>query len=411
MKTLQILVTIAWRNLWRNKVRSGVVVLAMTMGIWACIFLAGFSVGMNDQRTDSALSTYVGFAQVHAKGWEEDRSVDLLIPNLNQITDRSKEIPGYVAHSPRLVETGMAASSYGALGVQVMGVDPAMDTLVYDLQTRLIDGEFLPKSRRVPKAYVGESLAEELKLEVGSKFQVTLQDISGYSTQALFHVGGIFKTVSSQYDKSTILIRREDMAGLIGVDANAAHEIVYKIDSKEQAIVWAEALAADFPNAEVMSWKEVSPELGYADDMMATSLYIFIGIIIMAISFGILNTMLMAILERRRELGMLMAVGMNKRRTFFMVMIETVFLGAVGAPIGILVGHVSLIWSGVSGFDLSAVGKGLNAYGMDPIVYPSAVPEHYAGIAIIVVLMTLVFSLYPAFKSIRLNPVQAIRSV
>ncbi|KAB2813849.1 ABC transporter permease [Phaeocystidibacter luteus] len=411
MKTLQIIVTIAWRNLWRNKVRSGVVVLAMTMGIWACIFLAGFSVGMNDQRTDSALSTYVGFAQVHANGWEDERSVELLIPNLEEVIAKSQEIPGYVAHASRLVETGMAASSYGALGVQVQGVDPAMDTLVYDLQTRLIEGEFLPESRRVPRAYVGESLAEELKLEVGSKFQVTLQDVSGYATQALFRVGGIFKTVSSQYDKSTILIRREDMAGLIGVDPSAAHEIVYKISSKEQAIVWAGELSSAFPNAEVMSWKEVSPELGYADDMMATSLYIFIGIIIMAISFGILNTMLMAILERRRELGMLMAVGMNKRRTFFMVMIETIFLGAVGAPIGILVGHLSLIWSGVNGFDLSSVGEGLNAYGMDAIVYPSAVPEYYLGIAVIVVVMTLLFSLYPAYKSIRLNPVQAIRSV
>lgn len=411
MDTLRIIITIAWRNLWRSKVRSSVVIIAMAMGIWASIFLTGFSIGMNDQRTDSALSTYLGFAQVHAEGWKEDAAVELTIPNVTAVETKLEEQEGYVAHSSRIVQNGSVSSSYGMMGVQIEGVDPATDTLVCDLNTRIIEGEYLPETRRVPMAYVGESLAKELKLELGSRLPIGFQHMDGYPTEALFRVGGIFKTVSTAFDKSTVQIRKEDFAALMGGGPSMAHEIIVKLDDKEKAREYASAVDAMLPDVIVESWQEVSPDLGYADDMMAFSLYIFIGIIIFAITFGILNTMLMAILERRRELGMLMAVGMNKRRTFFMIMVETLFLGCVGAPIGILIGHVSLLISGKTGFDLSAVGEGLSAYGMDSFIYPVPVPGYYLGISVIVVTLTLLASLVPAFRALKLNPVEAIRTV
>lgn len=411
MKTLRILIVIAWRNLWRSKVRSGVVIAAMSIGIWAAIFLSGFSIGLNEQRTNSALSTYLGYAQVHANGWSDEPAADMLILNIEEVEDAGASTPGFVAQSARLVQSGMANSSRGSLGVMILGVDPAQDTLVSDLHTRIVEGEYLPEFRRVAKAYVGEAFAEELHLEVGKKFTVTFQSANGYLTTENFSVGGIYRTVSSAFDKMTILIPKAYMADKMGVGSDEAHEIVLKTTSKEAADTWAAAMSADFANLEVESWRDVSPELGYADDMMATSLYIFISIIIFAITFGILNTMLMAILERKRELGMLMAVGMNQRRTFFMVVIETLFLGGVGAPLGILIGHITLVISSKSGFDLSAVGDGLNSFGMDAIVYPSTVPDYYLGISLLVVLMTLLASLIPAFRAINLKPVEAIRSV
>ncbi len=411
MDTLRIIITIAWRNLWRSKVRSLVVILAMTMGIWACIFLSGFAIGINDQRTDSALSTYLGYAQVHADGWKQDGAIEYVIPNIKSVEDVLESEPGYVAHSARIVQFGIASSSRGILGVQIVGVDPAADTLVCDLNTRLIKGEYLPDGRRIPLAYVGESLAEELNLELGSRLPLGFQHVDGYPTQELFRVGGIFKTVSSVYDKSTIQIRRSDFAKFMGIEPNEAHEIVLRLSDKESARVYAENANAQMHGALVESWQEVSPDLGYADDMMAFSLYIFIGIIVFAITFGILNTMLMAILERRRELGMLMAVGMNRGRTFTMIVFETFFLGCIGAPIGILVAHVSLLISGRTGFDLSAFGDGLNSYGMDSFIYPVPVPDYYLGISLMVVVMTLIASLVPAFRALRLNPVESIRSV
>lgn len=411
MDTLLILLTIAWRNLWRNKVRSMVVVAAMAIGIWAGIFLSGFSLGMNDQRTDAALSTYLGYAQIHANGWNEEPLVDLFIPEMNQVLEKAKNSEAYSAHSARLILMGMAASSRGANGVMIQGVDPAEDSTVFDLYSKLVEGEYLPTAKRVPFAYIGTALAKELKLKLGDKMQLTFQDLSGYPTQALFRIGGMFRTVSSNYDKATVQVRREDLAALMGVSSEAAHEVAFKLKSKEISRPWAEELSVELPLCEVESWQQVSPELGYADDIMDVSLYIFIGIILFAITFGILNTMLMAILERKRELGMLMAVGLNKKRTFSMIVIETLFLGTVGAPLGILMGHFSILASAKTGFDLSSVGEGLNAYGMDSIVYPVPVPDYYGGVAAMVVILTLLASLYPAYKALKLNPVEAIRSV
>lgn len=411
MDTIKILAVIAWRNLWRSKVRSAVVIVAMAMGIWASIFLSGFSIGLNEQRTQSALETYVGFAQVHSKGWKEESSVDLFIPNVAEVENAVRNSEFFEASSARLVLTGMANSSRGSMGIQIQGVDPAADTLVNNLNDLLVEGEYLPEGGRAAYAYIGTALAEELKLQIGDRLPLTFQALDGYPAPYTFFVGGTFKTVSSTFDKMTVIVRKSDLAGYLGIDESKAHEVIIKLSDRNQARAYASNLQAQIPNVEVEAWQEISPELGYADDMMAYSLNIFISIIIFAITFGILNTMLMAILERRRELGMLQAIGMNKSRTFSLIVLETFLLGTIGAPLGIFLGHISLITSGTSGFDLSAFGDGLSSYGMDTMVYPVPVPSYYVSISFMVVTLTLLASLYPAYKALKLNPVQAIRSV
>jgi ABC-type antimicrobial peptide transport system permease subunit len=159
----------------------------------------------------------------------------------------------------------------------------------------------------------------------------------------------------------------------------------------------------------VMSWKQVNPELGFADDMMAIMLVLVLGIIMMALLFGIINNMLMAILERRRELGMLMAVGMNKRKLFFMILIETLMLGLVAGPIGIVLGDLSVRAMMEVGLDLSTKKDGLAELGMQSTIYPEIVPEYYVIIAVMVIMTALIAALFPAYKALKLNPVRAIR--
>jgi ABC-type antimicrobial peptide transport system permease subunit len=129
----------------------------------------------------------------------------------------------------------------------------------------------------------------------------------------------------------------------------------------------------------------------------------------MALLFGIVNNMLMAILERRRELGMLMAVGMNKRKLFVMILVETLMLGFVGGPIGIVLGDLSTRAMMGIGIDLTSKKEGLANLGVQSVIYPEIVPEYYIIVAIMVVLTALIAALYPAFKALKLNPVQAIR--
>jgi ABC-type lipoprotein release transport system permease subunit len=159
------------------------------------------------------------------------------------------------------------------------------------------------------------------------------------------------------------------------------------------------------------TWQEIAPELGYADEMMKQILYIIIGIILLALSFGIINTMLMAVLERKRELGMLMSVGMNKTKVFTMIVVETLFISLVGGPLGVLLGFVTITYFGSAGIDLSVVGKGLEEFGISTMIYPKLESSFYLNVTIMVMIAALLASIYPAIKALQLKPAEAVRAI
>ena len=168
-------------------------------------------------------------------------------------------------------------------------------------------------------------------------------------------------------------------------------------------------LALDGTPLVVRGWRSISPELGYADEVMAQSLLLFMTIILLAMAFGILNTMLMAILERTRELGMLMAIGMNKRKLFALIVLETILLSFAGLPIGLALGHFTLALTAKTGISLKGVEKGMAEFGIDSTIYPVTVPEFYLPIAALVFVLAFLSALYPARKALKLNPIESMR--
>jgi ABC-type lipoprotein release transport system permease subunit len=164
-------------------------------------------------------------------------------------------------------------------------------------------------------------------------------------------------------------------------------------------------------NYKVASWDELSPELGYAQEMMGTMVYIFMGIILLALSFGIINTMLMAVLERKKELGMLMSVGMNKLKIFMMIVLETLFLAMIATPIGMLLAKISIDYFEEHGIDLSSVSQGLESFGIGSKIYTYLPNDLYFKITLFTLIVTLIASVFPARRALKLNPVEALRSL
>jgi len=237
---------------------------------------------------------------------------------------------------------------------------------------------------------------------------LTFQDAEGTLCRASFRISGIYKTLNTTWDEFHLYVHHEDLEQTLG--APLVHEVLVRftetVDTDEKTL----ELAAVLPNdMSLKSWKQVNPELGFADDMMAIMLVLVLGIIMMALLFGIINNMLMAILERRRELGMLMAVGMNKRKLFLMILLETLMLGFVGGPIGIVLSDLSTRIMMRIGVDLTSKKEGLAELGVQSIIYPEIVPEYYIIIAIMVVTTALIASILPAVRALKLNPVEAIR--
>jgi ABC-type antimicrobial peptide transport system permease subunit len=151
--------------------------------------------------------------------------------------------------------------------------------------------------------------------------------------------------------------------------------------------------------------------MGYVDEIMAQALMLFMGIMLLAMAFGILNTMLMAILERQRELGMLMAVGMTRARVFALVVLETVLLTLVGLPFGLLLGHGTLLFTSRVGISLEMFADGLAQFGIAPVIYPEVVTHWYLPVALMVFVLSVLAALVPARKAVSLNPIESMRAL
>jgi putative ABC transport system permease protein len=404
-----LIINIAWKNIWRNRFRSLIIMGAITVGIYAGLFLVAFSKGMGIQRISAALNTEISHIQIHKPDFLVRQDVKMVISPVDLIEKTLKSIPEVAGYSSRIVMNSIASSAEKGANVQVNGIDPADEQKVTDLHAKITEGSYFGTGVRNP-VLISRMLADKLKLRLNSKIVIQIQDLHGNITPAAFRISGIYRTNNSLFDEYTVFTRRKDLYPLTGMDSTKVNEIAILLKDYLLSKQVAARLQKDFPSMEVKTWKERSVMLGYLNDAMDQYLYLIMGIILLALLFGIINTMMMAILERIRELGMLMAVGMNKRQVFRMIVGETVMLSLTGAVIGITIGLVTIRYFGKVGIDLSIWGKGLEKLGYDPVVYTS-IDNFFVFIVVILVVATgIISSVFPALKAIHLKPVDALRT-
>lgn len=404
-----MLVKIAWRNIWRSKLRSLVVIIAIALGIWAGVFLISFSAGINNQRTQDALESTIGHVQIHSPEFNIEPNVSYWLHNSRayaEVLDTSRWVKGY---SQRIVLNGMVSSAQSASGARIVGVNEEAEKLTSNIYEKVVGGSWF-KDQRKNQIVIGKKLAEKHKLRLKSKVVLSFQDEEGNILTGLFRVGGIYKSSNSKWDEMNVFVRSRDLQSILGV-FDRYHEIVIMVTDVAHVHALVEQVALLNVKDEVKTWKEVAPDLAYANEAMAQFLFAYMSIIMAALLFGIVNNMLMAILERKKELGMLMAVGLNKVRLFAMIMIETIFLGLVGGPSGMFLGWLTIKLTEKNGLDLSILSEGLQSFGFASIIYPVFDNSYFAIITLMVVTTTIFASIYPAYKALKLNPVEAIRSV
>lgn len=391
--------------------RSGVVIAAVVLGTWAGISMSAFMSGISQQYIRDHLQSYTGHIQIHNSQYIDDPLPEYHIQNPDNLKELLHEQPYVTELTARSVVNGLASSATNNFGVTIKGINTDQEREVSNLHEYIQEGEFLDPSIRNP-VVIGEPLARKLSVETGSRIVLNFQDIEGNITAGAFRVSGIFKSSNSGFDESNVMVRAEDLNSILGKE-NIAHEITLLVDDFKRADTYTVQLDDRIhqENISIRSWGDVAPSLRYVDSNMDLSLYIIMSIIIIALMFGIVNTMLMAVMERTQELGMLMAVGVNKLRTFAMIFWETLFLTMVGVPIGMGLSRLTVALLSNTGIDLSMFAEGLSQYGMSTIIYPELEGIYYLNIAVLMVGATLVSSLYPAWKALQLNPVQAIRKI
>lgn len=400
---------VAWRNIWRNRTRSLVIIASVVIGLWAGIFIIALSKGMVAQRKEKMINEQLSHIQIHTPGFKEKQKLADFIPSATKILDSLRQMPGIRAVSGRCIINGMLSAPGGGSGVQIIGIDPDAENQLTGLERKVVEGSYFPDKKN--RILIGRALAEKLGLHIGSKVVLTFLDTASNILAGAFRISGLISTGDIRIDKVTVYARLNELSRILGTNRPFIHEIALLLENDEELPLYRAQLKERYPGLMVEAWYDLSPELRYLNQMMNVFLYIFMGIIMMALAFGLVNTMLMAVLERSRELGMLMAIGMNKRKLFLMIVSETVMLALTGAVIGMILAFFSILLAGRYGIDLSMVEQGMASFGMSAVLYPSGDISYYPGIALMVVLFSVLAAVYPARKALKLNPSEAIRKI
>jgi putative ABC transport system permease protein len=426
--------SLSWKNIWRNKVRSLVVIAAMTVGIFGGLFTWAIYKGMTDTRVKEALTKEVAHIQIHDAKFIENPEIGLTLPDPGKMVRFAEGLAGVQAAVERLKIVAMINSSAASSGVNIYGIDPEKEKRVSELYTSVYDsitlvaklkltdptliatyqkdstGSWFDSSQRNP-IVVGETLARKLKLKINSKVVLTFQSADGNLTGGSYRVCGIYRIDNTLFEEMNVYVRKPDLAALAMLSPDQAHEVTIFMKDANLMDAAIQSLKKEYPDLDVMSWKILLPDVAMLNDLVEVSLIVIMIIILAALGFGIVNTMLMVVLERVKELGMLMAVGMSKIRIFTMIILESVLLCMTGAAVGMIFGAIVIEIFNKKGIDLSSFAqKGMEAWGFNAVMYPTLSWTYYLLVALLVVITGLAASAYPAWKALKLNPADALRT-
>lgn len=242
-----------------------------------------------------------------------------------------------------------------------------------------------------------------------SRIILSFLDMNNVQTGAAFRVCGIYRTNNDMFEVSSLFVLIDDLRALTGIREGDFHRVIARLDDNDLTDETTRAIREKLTGLEVMNWKEIQPDLAMISDMMQQIYAVFMVIILAALAFGIVNTMLMSVLERTRELGMLAAIGMNRRKTFMMIMLESVFLSVVGGFAGMAAGGALIAATARHGINLVKYSDGMEALGYSAHLFPTIDAQFFITTTLLIVLTGILSAVYPARKALKLNPVEAIR--
>jgi len=383
--------------------------MAIVVGVSSLAFMIGFFKSFIVVLVNNGINADYSHIQIHHPEFKKDYETRYTVPNPDDLRNFLSKQDSIKAVSSRVIVNGMVASAKAANGVAVYGIDPLAEGQVTRLDSSLIEGGYFQNIKRNP-ILISYKLAENLKVKLRSKVVITVQNVDGNVISGAFRVEGIFETKSPRINEMVVYVRDNDLRELLGLEGGV-HEVALLLDHDDAETPLSTRLSSQFPGYLVESWRSLAPELDMMQSQMGVSMTAILIIIMGALCFGIVNTMLMAVLERVKELGMLMAVGMKKSRVFMMIVIETLFMAGLGAPIGIVIGLAINTYFENTGIDLTAYSDGLKDYGYDTIFYPSIAVSDYVMIAMGVGLTAILASVYPARKATKLKPIEALHTI
>lgn len=404
-----ILIKMAWRNLWRNPKRTFITLFSMVFGLTMMIVGYALSDGMLDQMVRYATLLGTGHIQVHHPGYLKDHSIYDTMDHPEALLKKIADT-GLGSASPRVFATALVSSGQQSAGGQLWGIDPVREAKVTELNKHLETGTWLTPDAR-GDVVLGRNLARTLSVKPGDQIVILTQAADGSLGNALYRVSGTLKSIGEALDRGGVIMNIKDLSQLLVMD-NRIHEVAIRLNDpgRLDAAVATLRKVLDQNRYKVQSWKQLFPELAQYLRVSAGSMTLVLAIIFAVASLGIVNTQLMSLFERTREVGIMRALGISPLSVILLILYETLFLVFIAAAIGGLAGSLWSLRLQQVGWDISWMGGTFSFVGVafDPHMYAALTPKVVIHSIAVMIAVVLLASVYPFFRASRISPVDAI---
>jgi ABC-type lipoprotein release transport system permease subunit len=400
---------LAWRNVWRNTRRTTIILIAVIIGVWSMILLGSLMRGIAVGIIKNGISTLTGHFQIHHRGYRNDPAIENSMPNPSTVESALKQIlPQGSLWAQRVRVNAVVSNARHSAGVTLVGIDPIPEAKISFIGAAISSGRYLKKNDK-NGIIVGEALVEKFETKIGRKLVLMSQDTHREMASRAFRIIGTFGAEMETTEKQYVFVNRDTSQKMLKLD-DAISEIGIILPDKPDNPKVYDQLKALLPHDqyEVNDWRDLLPFQTAYLRILDGFMYIWYLVVFVAMGFGIVNTTLMAVYERMREFGLLKALGMKPWWILREVLTESFLLLITGMIIGNGLGLVSIFVLSRSGIDLSALAAGAEYAGMTRIIYPAIDLKDVTVANLVVLVLGLCVSAYPAVKAARFTPVEAL---
>ena len=406
-----MLLKLAWLNIWRNKRRTIITTTSVFFAVLLAILVRSVTDGVYENMIHNVVSYSSGYLQIHQKGYWDEQSIDNTFEADEQLDQALLKNPNVTHLMPRLETFALASYDDKTKGVLILGIDPDIEKEVNKLHEKISDGQYL-EAIDDNAVILGEGLASRLKIKVNDTMVLLGQGYHASSAAAKFKIKGIVKLGSPELNNNVVympLVQSQNMHG--AAHRLTAISVMLDKTTNLEKLKSSLQVPLDTDKYEVMSWKEMMPEMDQFIEADSTGHFIIIGVLYFIISFGLFGTLLMMVFERKRELGILVAIGMKKHLLAVILMLESLMISLIGCLAGVLGGILVVAWFREYPIHFTGELKEVyEDYGIESIIYFSSNAKIFIVQTLIVLTLSMLLAFYPGYKVMKLKAVEAINS-
>ena len=402
------MLVLSWRNLWRNHRRTAIMLAAISVGVWAMMFMTALMRGMVDDMLNEGIRNLPGHIQIHHPLYRDDPNV------VNSMAEPQGELLAQLNHistphwSTRIKVPAVIASERDTRGINLIGIEPEKEGAISGIDDQIIEGRFL-QSNDDKGLVLGAKLLERLETRLGKRVVIMTQDPDNNIAERGFRVVGVYRAKMPGLEEFNVYAARDTLQSLLKIEKQVSEVVITDEDFRDIEILYEKIKQATPSELEVKSWYELDAYLKYMLKTMDGFVLIWIIIIFLALSFGLVNTLVMAVFERIREIGLIQALGMRPSMIVYQILVESLLLILIGLAIGNLLAFIT-VKPLESGLDISIVAEGMAMMGVSSVLYPTMMLNDVLLANTVVIVLGMLTSLLPAWRASQLDPIRAINS-